>query len=81
MELKLVYREINWQLKARENHTTSERLAYEHEQNSVLDRIQNNILIQRRYYGSTGEPRLDVNMTDHGNSKTHPIVSHYHDWE
>ena len=25
-------------------------------------------------------PKLDIDMTDHGNSKEHPIVPHYHNW-
>lgn len=26
------------------------------------------------------KPRLDIDMTDHGNSKQHPVVPHYHEW-
>lgn len=35
-------------------------------------------LISERYYNEKGEPYLDIDYTNHGNSKMHPIVPHQH---
>lgn len=48
--------------------------------NSVIDNYLNNKLVQRRYYGRTGKPRLDIDLTDHGNPNEHNVVPHYHEW-
>lgn len=37
-------------------------------------------MVQRRYFGRTGKPRLDLDFTDHGNPKIHAIVPHKHGW-
>lgn len=81
-DLKKVYKETSWQKKALEKHSTGEEHTspYQSEPNSVYDNYKNGVLVQRRYYGKTGKPRLDIDMTDHGNSKQHPVVPHYHDW-
>ena len=47
--------------------------------NSVLKNYQNGILTSERYYGANGNAYLDIDYTNHGNSKTHPIVPHEHD--
>lgn len=81
-ELKETYREVNWQSEALKNHTSGEirKVPFENEPNSVFDKIENGQVIQRRYYGKTGKPRLDIDLTNHGNPKEHKVVPHYHDW-
>ena len=44
----------------------------------ILD-DQGNI-ITRRGYDSNGNAYRDVDMTNHGNSKTHPEYPHEHTW-
>ena len=34
----------------------------------------------RRWYDSNGNAYRDVDMTNHGNSKTHPEYPHEHTW-
>lgn len=81
-ELKEAFRDVNWQRTALENHSAGEghKVPYKGEPFSVFDNYKNGKLIQRRYYGKTGKPRLDIDMTDHGNPKEHPVVPHYHEW-
>lgn len=45
---------------------------------SVFRKSGNNGLISERYYNGKGEPYLDIDYTDHGNAKHHPIVPHEH---
>lgn len=82
-KLKEAYRDVNWQREAQEKHTQGEvhRVPDRSEPNSVFDKYENGKLVQRRYYGRTGKPRLDIDMTDHGNSKKHPVVPHRHGWK
>ena len=81
-ELQDAYKDVNWQRKALENHFSGNEHAapYNSQPNSVFDNYRDGKIVQRRYYGRTGKPRLDIDMTDHGNSKEHPIVPHYHNW-
>lgn len=81
-ELQEAYRDINWQRKALENQVSGElHSAPTHSApNSVYDNYKDGKLIQRRYYGKTGKPRLDIDMTNHGNPKNHPVVPHFHNW-
>ncbi|MCB5540281.1 hypothetical protein [[Ruminococcus] lactaris] len=37
-------------------------------------------IITRRGYDSNGNAYRDVDMTNHGNSKTHPEYPHEHTW-
>ena len=37
-------------------------------------------IITRRWYDSNGNAYRDVDMTNHGNSKTHPEYPHEHTW-
>lgn len=76
------YSDVNWQCKALENHVKGEVHAapYQSTPNSVFDNYKNGIIQRRRFYGSDGKPRLDIDMTNHGNSKEHPVVPHYHNW-
>lgn len=81
-DLKETYRDVNWQTKALQNHTTgdSRKVPFENPPNSVYDKMENGKVVQRRYYGKTGKPRLDIDLTDHGNPKEHTVVPHYHNW-
>lgn len=47
--------------------------------NSVGRNYKNGKLNSERYYGPDGKGYLDLDYTNHGNSKTHPIVPHEHD--
>lgn len=82
-ELKEAYKDVNWQRKALENHRSGEvhSVPYKADANSVFDKYEEGHLIQRRYYGRTGNPRLDIDMTNHGNSLKHSVVPHRHGWE
>ncbi len=82
-ELKQLYREVNWQTKALKNHSKGvvHREEYYGTPYSVFDNYsESGTLLRRRYYGRTGTPRLDIDMTDHNNSKEHEVVPHYHSW-
>lgn len=81
-KLKEAYQDVNWQKKALQNLQSGEvhSAPFEQEPNSVFDTYRDGKLVQRRYYGKTGKPRLDIDMTDHGNPKEHPVTPHYHGW-
>lgn len=81
-ELKEAYQDANWQKKALKNLKSGEMHSapFEQEASSVFDNYRDGKIVQRRYYGKTGKPRLDIDMTDHGNPKEHPVVPHYHGW-
>lgn len=49
------------------------------EPNSVSKNYKDGKLNSERYYGSDGRAYLDIDYSDHGNPKTHPIVPHEHD--
>lgn len=49
--------------------------------NSVTIIKRNGKTETERYYDSNGDPYLDIDYTDHGNSRTHPTVPHQHKWE
>lgn len=82
-ELKEAYRDVNWQKKAQEKHSSGEghSTPFQAEPNSVYDNYKGDVLLQRRYYGSTGKPRLDIDLTNHNNPKRHPVAPHRHDWK
>ena len=46
--------------------------------NSVTRNYRDGKLDSERYYGDDGKPYLDIDYTDHGNSKMHPVVPHEH---
>lgn len=46
--------------------------------NSVVQKRNGDKVITERYYNEKGEPYLDIDYTDHGNPKRHPIVPHKH---
>ncbi len=82
-EVKKTYRDVNWQRESLVNSHisgTAQKVPSKSAPNSVYDKVQDGKVVQRRYYGRTGKPRLDIDFTDHGNSKKHPIVPHRHGW-
>ena len=82
-ELKSLYRDVKWQKEAFSNsYTKSEnKVSFTSVPNSVADELlSDGIVKQRRFYGKTGQPRFDIDYTDHGNPKHHKIVPHVHDW-
>lgn len=76
------YTDAKWQSQALKKKQIGEvhSIPYKGTPNSVFDNFKDGALQRRRYYGNDGRPRLDIDMTDHGNSKEHPIVPHYHNW-
>ena len=46
--------------------------------NLATRNYKNGSLYTERYFGSDGKPYLDIDYTDHGNSKMHPDVPHQH---
>ena len=76
------YIDVKWQSQALKKKQIGEvhSIPYKGAPNSVFDNFKDGALQRRRYYGNDGRPRLDIDMTDHGNSKEHPIVPHYHNW-
>lgn len=76
------YADVKWQRKALEKRVSGEMhsIPYRGVPNSAYDNYKDGILQRRRYYGNDGRPRLDIDMTDHGNPKEHPVVPHYHNW-
>lgn len=76
------YTDVKWQSQALKKKQIGEvhSIPYKGTPNSVFDNFKDGVLQRRRYYGNDGRPRLDIDMTDHGNSKEHPIVPHYHNW-
>lgn len=82
-EIKEAYKDVNWQKKCQGNISSGEvhKVPFENAPNSVFDKYENGKIIQRRYYGKTGKPRLDIDLTDHGNAVKHPVVPHRHGWK
>lgn len=81
--LKALFREVKWQKDAQANGITEgseHKVPYIGTANSVFDNYKGGKLESRRYYGQDGKPRLDIDMTDHGNPKQHQVVPHYHGW-
>ena len=76
------YIDVKWQSQALKKKQIGEvhSIPYKGAPNSVFDNFKDGALQRRRYYGNDGRPRLDIDMTNHGNSKEHPIVPHYHNW-
>ncbi len=46
--------------------------------NSVYICSINGMLKTERYFDEKGEPYLDIDYTNHGNAKLHPVVPHEH---
>ncbi|KYO67331.1 hypothetical protein ATZ99_06170 [Thermovenabulum gondwanense] len=51
--------------------------------NAVVDLLNPKLdkITQRRFYDEKGNAKVDIDLTDHGHPKTHPIVPHAHDWK
>ncbi len=66
-----------------ENHmTVSENPGVTGSPNSSVDILDSNGNVStRRWYDSDGRAYRDVDMTNHGNSKTHPEYPHEHTWD
>lgn len=56
------------------------KLGIKSEPNSVTKNYKHGRMIQERYYDENGDVYLDIDYTDHGNPKFHPIVPHQHNW-
>lgn len=82
-ELKTLHREVSWQREAQKimQQGSVHKIPFTGKPNSVFDNYLDGQLIRRRYYGRTGKPRLDIDMTNHGNPRQHPVVPHQHCWE
>lgn len=82
-ELQGVYRDVSWQKKCLENtHKTKEKkIPIHNTPNSVVEKIIDNKIVTRRFFGKNGKVKLDIDFTNHGNPKKHPIVPHAHSWK
>lgn len=80
-EEKSLYREVSWQAKAQEKAVkgSAHSVPVKNEPHSVFDNYgRDGKPIARRYYGENGKPRLDIDLTAHGNPAKHPVVPHAH---
>jgi len=50
--------------------------------NAMIDALHPKLkkVISRRFYDAKGNAKVDIDLTDHGYPKAHPIVPHAHDW-
>jgi SPP1 gp7 family putative phage head morphogenesis protein len=84
--LKKTYQDVKWMKKSLTNHSVLQKsdivrsLPKESAPNSVTDLFINDKLEQRRFYGKTGKPRLDIDFSDHKRPDKHPVVPHAHSW-
>lgn len=46
--------------------------------NSVTKKVVGGDVKTERYFDKNGNPYLDIDYTNHGNSKRHPVVPHEH---
>ncbi|MGM0214955.1 hypothetical protein IGI42_002536 [Enterococcus sp. AZ109] len=81
-ELKSLYRDVKGMKKAFDDYSRvpGRNIPFNHRPNSVVDAFDGSEHFQRRFYGKTGKPRLDLDYTAHGNPITHPVVPHAHNW-
>ncbi|VDG18234.1 hypothetical protein [Lactobacillus brevis] [Lactiplantibacillus mudanjiangensis] len=81
-DLMSTAREATWERNALDNLeiTTAHKMPNTNAPSSVVDIYKDDKLYQRRYYGVTGKPRLDIDFTDGGQPKYHPLVPHAHPW-
>ena len=56
----------------------SHKLSMNGTPNSVTQKQKNGKVTSERYYDSQGKAYLDIDYTNHGNAKTHPVVPHEH---
>jgi|GEM_PF-609854 len=80
-ELKKLYQDVKWMKESQNNIATiyDADKPFRHEQKSVVDIFKDGEHVERRYYGRTGLPRLDIDFTDHYTPTIHPNP-HAHDW-
>lgn len=57
-----------------------DKLEIKGEPNSVTKNYKHGRMIQEQYYDEKGDVYLDIDYTDHGNPKFHPVVPHQHNW-
>lgn len=59
------------------------RLPVKYKPNSVLEKVhpKTGKVIQRRYYDENGDPKIDIDLTDHNMPKQHPWPQHKHIWK
>jgi len=82
-EVKSIYKYTNM-LKKRKivilndnNHS----LPLEGEPNSITDLVDNNKVKQRRVYDDAGRAIKDIDTSDHGKPKYHPMGAHKHEFD
>lgn len=63
------------------NKMSEHKVPVNGEANSVTQKIKNEQIESERYYDEKGNVYLDIDYTNHGNSKTHPVVPHEHEFE
>jgi len=58
------------------------RLSVKAFSNAMIDALHPKLkkVISRRFYDAKGNAKVDIDLTDHGYPKAHPIVPHAHDW-
>lgn len=80
-ELRKNYRDVKW-MKESQNQTTTlqdDKKPFKNDPKSVIDVFKDGEHVERRYYGRTGLPRLDIDFTDHFTPTVHSNP-HAHDW-
>lgn len=84
--LKNTYRDVKWMKKALENYEIvnktpeTRKLPVEAKPNSVRDFYIDGKIEQRRFFGRTGKPRIDIDFSSHKRPDLHPVVPHAHTW-
>lgn len=62
--------------------TTDHNIPTKGKPTSVIQKYdKNGSLEKERYYDDKGKADIDIDYTDHGNSKLHPKVPHKHKWD
>lgn len=62
-----------------EQHTLPFALQNNHSNKKIV-KVKDGKMITIRVYAGDNFPEKDIDLTDHGNPKRHPIVPHVHDW-
>lgn len=75
--VKIVNIENEININNNEKHIT---VPYNGIPNSVIIIKRDGVIHQERYYDEDGLPYLDIDYSDHGNPKQHPVVPHEHHW-
>jgi len=80
-DLNKIHRDVKWMKHSLQNYsqTTSHKVPFTNQPNSVVDKYVDGEIYQRRFFGKTGKPRLDIDFNQ-GNPKYHEIVPHSHEW-